>query len=219
MNKVLVVDDDPELRSKLSILLKDAGYDVDEATSGPDALVKVRSVHFDIVLIDFLMPQMNGMETLIELKRIRPKTKVIMITAYAQLDKAVEATKKGASDYISKPFKVEQLNAKMKLVLEEARFEEGIRELDLDHTLSALSQSTRRKIVRLLMSLRSMHYTEIARELDLKDFSKAAFHLKTLKEAGIVEQDEDKLYSLTKEGKKIVEGLNFLENYLSDNVK
>jgi DNA-binding response OmpR family regulator len=162
---------------------------------------------------------MDGIETLVELKRIRPKTKVIMITAYAQLEKAVEATKKGASDYISKPFRFEQLNAKMKLALEEARFEEGIKDLDLDHTLSALAQPTRRKIVRLLMSLRCMHYSEIARELELRDYSKAAFHLRTLKEAGIIEQDEDRLYSLTKEGKKIVEGLNFLEDYLSHKEK
>jgi DNA-binding response OmpR family regulator len=215
MNKVLIVDDDTDLRAKLRILLQDAGYDVDEATTGSEALVKIRSVHFDIVLLDYLMPEMSGMDALVEIKRIRPQTRVIMITAYAQLEKAVEAMKKGATDYISKPFRIEQLNTKMKLALEEARFEEGIKELDLDHTLSALAQPTRRKIVRLLMSLRCMHYSEIARELELKDYSKAAFHLKTLREVGIVEQDEEKLYSLTREGKKIVEGLNFLENYLS----
>ena len=161
------------------------------------------------------MPEMNGIETLVELRRCSPKTKVIMITAYAQVEKAVNAIKIGATDYISKPFKFEELTIIINQALEEARFEESIKELDLDQTLSALSQPIRRKIIRILMSLRSMHYTEIARELDLKDFSKVAFHLKKLIEVGIIEQDKERLYSLTKEGRKIIDGLNFLDNYLS----
>lgn len=215
MNKILIVDDDAELRVKLKKLLKDTGYNVEEAASGGKAISMARLEHFSIVLLDFLMPEMNGIETLVELRRCSPKTKVIMITAYAQVEKAVNAIKIGATDYISKPFKFEELTIIINQALEEARFEESIKELDLDQTLSALSQPIRRKIVRILMSLRSVHYTEIARELDLKDFSKVAFHLKKLIEVGIIEQDKERLYSLTKEGRKIIDGLNFLDNYLS----
>ena len=89
MNKILVVDDDAELRAKLSKLLKDAGYNVEEAASGGEAISKVRLEFISLVLLDYLMPEMNGMETLIELRRVSPKTKVIMITAYAQVEKAV----------------------------------------------------------------------------------------------------------------------------------
>jgi len=216
MNKILVVDDDAELRAKLSKLLKDAGYNVEEAASGGEAISKVRLEFISLVLLDYLMPEMNGMETLIELRRVSPKTKVIMITAYAQVEKAVNAIKIGATDFISKPFNFEELISVINQSLEEASFEESLKKLSLTHSLSAISQPIRRKIMRILMSLKSVHYTEIARELGLNDFSKIAFHLKVLKEVGIIEQDKDKLYSLTKEGRKIVDGLNFLETYLAD---
>ena len=99
MNKILVVDDDAELRAKLSKLLKDAGYNVEEAASGAEAISKARLEFISIVLLDYLMPEMNGMETLIELRRVSPKTKVIMITAYAQVEKAINAILKNGLYY------------------------------------------------------------------------------------------------------------------------
>lgn len=215
MKKILVVDDDPELREKLSSLLNSGGYNVDVAATGSDALVKAKSVYFDVVLLDYWMPSMDGMDTLVELRRVSPKTKVIMITAFAQIDKAVEAIKKGATDYIAKPFKFEELLTVIRMAIEEARFEDGITQLDLNHALSALSQPIRRKIVRLLTAFKGLHYMDIARELQLKDYSKTAFHLRKLREAGIIDQSENRLYSLTTEGEKVIKGLDFLEEYLS----
>ena len=215
MKKVLIVDDDAELRSTLSEILKGAGYHIDEASSGKEAIEKIVSKDFDIALLDLMMPKMNGIETLTELKKITPKTKVIMITAFATVENAVDAIKKGASDYISKPFRIEELLTTIRRVIEEGRFEEGITKLDLDYTLSSLANPIRRNILRLLQSRKSMRFMKIVRELDIDDHTKVVFHLKVLKESGIIEQDKDKSYSLTEEGERILSGLKILENYLS----
>lgn len=215
MKKVLIVDDDAELRSTLSEILKGAGYHIDEASSGKEAIERMASKDFDIALLDLMMPKMNGIETLTELKKITPKTKVIMITAFATVENAVDAIKKGASDYISKPFRIEELLTTIRRVIEEGRFEEGITKLDLDYTLSSLANPIRRNILRLLQSRKSMRFMKIVRELDIDDHTKVVFHLKVLKESGIIEQDKDKSYSLTEEGERILSGLKILENYLS----
>lgn len=215
MKKVLIVDDDAELRSTLSEILKGAGYHIDEASSGKEAIEKMASKDFDIALLDLMMPKMNGIETLTELKKITPKTKVIMITAFATVENAVDAIKKGASDYISKPFRIDDLLTTIRRVIEEGRFEEGITKLDLDYTLSSLANPIRRNILRLLNSRKSMRLMELVRELGIEDHTKVVFHLKVLKESGIIEQDKDKSYSLTEEGERILSGLKILENYLS----
>ena len=215
MKKILIVDDDAELRANLSEILRGAGYYTDEAASGKEAIEKITSKDFDIALLDLMMPKMSGIETLTELKKITPKTKVIMITAFATVENAVDAIKKGASDYISKPFRIEELLTTIRRVIEEGRFEEGITKLDLDYTLSSLANPIRRNILRLLNSRKSMRLMELVRELGIEDHTKVVFHLKVLKESGIIEQDKDKSYSLTEEGERILSGLKILENYLS----
>ncbi|OGP66047.1 MAG: hypothetical protein A3K22_05015, partial [Deltaproteobacteria bacterium RBG_16_42_7] len=148
--KILIVDDDDELRANLSGILRGKGYHTDEASSGKEAIKKALLGEFDIVLLDLMMPKMSGMDVLTELRKLKPKTKVIMITAFASIDNAVEAIKKGASDYISKPFKIEELHTTIRRALEEARFDMSVKKLDLDYTLSSLSNPIRRKIIKLL---------------------------------------------------------------------
>lgn len=215
MKKILIVDDDAELRANLSEILKGAGYHIAEAPSGTEAIDKIASKDFDVVLLDLMMPKMNGIETLTELKKVTPKIKVIMITAFATVENAVEAIKKGASDYISKPFRINDLLATVRRVIEEGRFEEGITKLKLDYTLSSLANPIRRNILRLLQSRKGMRLMEIVRELDINDHTKVVFHLKMLKESGMINHDRGKLYALTAEGERMLACLGILENYLS----
>ncbi len=216
MKKILITDDDAELRAKLSEILKEAGYLTDEAASGKEALKKAVSDEFDIALLDLMMPNMSGMDVLAEIRKVRPKTKVIMITAFATVENAVDAVKKGASDYICKPFKIENLLATIGRVLEEVKFEDSANKLDLDYTFSTLSNQIRRNIIKLLASKTGMRFVEITKELGAEEeHTKLAFHLKMLKETGIIEQDAEKLYSLTKEGEKIMDYLRTIENYIS----
>lgn len=216
MKKILVVDDNEELRANLAEVLKGAGYHTDEAATGREAIEKASAEEFHAILLDLMMPKMNGIAALSELRRICPWTKIIMITAFATVENAIDAIKKGASDYLSKPFKIEDILSVISRVLEEARFEEGINKLSMDNTLSALANSIRRKIIKLLSRGTGMRLMEITRELGIEDHTKVVFHLKMLAEAGLLEQSSEKIYLLTKEGERAVDCLKILENYLGN---
>jgi len=103
----------------------------------------------------------------------------------------------------------------VKRALEEVRFEEGIKKLDLDYTLGSLTNYIRRNIIKLLSTGKAMRLMEVTKELEIEDHTKVVFHLKILKESGIIEQDKDKRYLLTKEGEKTLDCLKILENHLS----
>ena len=109
MSKILVVDDEQSLRDFLAIMLKKEGHDVVTAEDGTHAMNAVQSEIFDLVISDVKMPGIDGIGVLKSVKEISPETVVIMITAYATAETAVEAMKLGASDYIIKPFKVDEL--------------------------------------------------------------------------------------------------------------
>lgn len=215
MKKILIVDDDEELRANLSEILKGAGYQTAEAPSGKETIEKISAENFDIMLLDLMMPGMSGIDTLIEIRKINPRIRVIMITAFATIDNAVTAIKKGASDYIAKPFKINELLAVIKRAIEEVRFEEGVKKLNLDATLNSLTNYIRRRIIRMLWLQKKMRLMEMTKELEIEDHTKVVFHLKMLREAGIIEQEKDKAYILTKEGERIFDCLKILENYLS----
>ena len=109
MSKILVVDDEQSLRDFLAIMLKKEGHDVVTAENGKHALKAVQAEIFDLVISDVKMPGVDGIGVLKTVKEVSPETVVIMITAYATAETAVEAMKLGASDYIIKPFKVDEL--------------------------------------------------------------------------------------------------------------
>jgi len=216
LSKILIVDDDKEYRENLKEILDNAGYPNDMAGSVKQAMQKLGDQQFDVVLLDFMMPGIDGINALGEFKKISPNSKIIMITAFASIENAVVAIKKGASEYISKPFKIEALLLMIKQVIEELRFEGNIKKLKLEGTLSSLSNSIRREIIRLFQTSKKIRLMETARKLDIEDHTKLIFHLKTLREAKILRQDMKHAYMLTKEGKKVLECLNILDLYLSE---
>ena len=215
MKKILIVDDDAEFRLNLTEVLTGAGYRTESAASAKEVIARSAAEEFDIILLDFMMPKINGIDSLLALRRVQPKAKVIMITAFATVENAVEAMKKGASDYISKPFKIEALLTTIRRVLEEAKFEVCANNPDFDRTLGSLANPIRRNIIKLLNIRENMRLMEITRELGIDDHTKVVFHLRLLREAGIIEQNEEKSYSLSKEGIKTIDCLRMLENYLS----
>lgn len=103
---VLVIDDQPGIRRLLAEVLQEEGYAVLEAANGYDGLQKARDGHPGLILMDMKMPGMDGIETLRELKRLGIGEKVIMMTAYGELDLVNEAKEIGAADYITKPFDI-----------------------------------------------------------------------------------------------------------------
>ena len=116
MSKILVIDDEQSMRDFLSIMLKREGHDVVAAENGIDALKAVHTEIFDLVISDVRMPGLDGIDVLKTVKEVSPETVVIMITAYATAETAVEAMKLGAYDYITKPFKVDEI----KLIIQKA---------------------------------------------------------------------------------------------------
>ncbi len=117
-DRILVADDEQSMREFLDIMLKKEGYKVSLASNGEEVAKLVENDLFDLVLLDIRMPKLDGISTLRKIKASTPETIVIMITAYASADTAIKAMKEGAYDYITKPFKVEEIKLIIKNALE-----------------------------------------------------------------------------------------------------
>ena len=107
---ILVVDDEEIVRDSLASWLQEDGYRVDTAPDGPTALAKLAQQPYDILLVDLKMPGMDGMQVLAQAKSLQPDAPLIIMTAYATVDTAVQAMKQGAYDYLVKPFEPEELS-------------------------------------------------------------------------------------------------------------
>lgn len=116
--KILVADDEQSMREFLDIMLKKEGYRVSLASHGEEVLKLAERDIFDLILMDIRMPKLDGISVLKKVKTLSPETIVIMITAYASADTAIKAMKEGAYDYVTKPFKVDEIKLIIKNALE-----------------------------------------------------------------------------------------------------
>ncbi len=124
---ILVVDDEPAFRLFVGTVLRDAGYDATTAQNGAEALTLLGTRHFHLVLTDLKMPDVSGIEILEAVRRDSPEMPVILITAFGTIDSAVEATRKGAADYLLKPLKdPEELRRVVARALRERRLEDAM---------------------------------------------------------------------------------------------
>ena len=119
--RVLVVDDEENFRHMLSVILKKEGYDVEAASNGEEALQKITVSPYDQILCDIRMPKMDGLDFLNEAKKVGIDSTIIMMSAYGTVDIAIEAIKLGAYDYISKPFKPDEIILTLKKAEERER--------------------------------------------------------------------------------------------------
>jgi DNA-binding NtrC family response regulator len=115
---ILVVDDERNIRNNLRMVLEAAGYKADAAGNGDDAVTRVKEGHYDIAFVDIQMPEMDGLELLRYLRGLRPKMPVVMLTAYGTVERAVEAMKLGAVDFLEKPFDPKAIQLLCQEVLE-----------------------------------------------------------------------------------------------------
>ena len=109
--RVLIIDDEPRIREACILVLSDKGFEVAAAPDGEIGLQMIKEKHYDIVLVDLMMPTISGFDVLSEVRSHHPDTVVIVITGYATLEHSIEAMKKGAFDFIPKPFTPDQLRA------------------------------------------------------------------------------------------------------------
>lgn len=121
MEKILIVDDERSMRDVLSIMLKRAGYAVTVATDAEEAIAEIGKEIFDLIITDLRMPKGSGLDVLKAVKASSPDTVVLVITAFASTESAVEAMKQGAYDFLTKPFQVDEVHFIIKNALEKRR--------------------------------------------------------------------------------------------------
>ncbi|MEZ4600430.1 MAG: sigma-54 dependent transcriptional regulator [Syntrophotaleaceae bacterium] len=121
LSQILVIDDEPSNREAISLLLSSAGYQVQTAESGEDALLILQKNPFEVILTDLFLPGVSGIDILKKVKEDAPFTSVILITGKASAETAVEAMKEGAFDYITKPVHLEKLKVVISKALEKSR--------------------------------------------------------------------------------------------------
>lgn len=109
--EILIIDDEERIRDACYMVLTDQNFSVATAADGEQGLAMIRKTHYDIALVDLMMPGTSGFDVLSEVRKNHPDTVVIVITGYATLEHSIEAMKKGAFDFIPKPFTPEQLKA------------------------------------------------------------------------------------------------------------
>lgn len=122
-SRILIVDDEPGMREFLEIMLEKEGYTVETTADGRKAVEKIESKPFDLAIVDIQMPVMNGIEVLKRINEKKTDTTAIMITAFASHETAIEAMKLGAYDYITKPFKIDEIKLVIRKALEKRRLE------------------------------------------------------------------------------------------------
>ncbi len=116
--QILIVEDDQKMRLALREIMANEGYSVDTVENGEAALERAGGKGYDLVITDLKLPGIDGMDVLRAIRASRPETGVVIITAYATVDTAVEAMRDGAEDYISKPFNLDEIRLIVKKVLE-----------------------------------------------------------------------------------------------------
>jgi len=116
--QILIVEDDRKMRLALREIMTNEGYVVDTVETGEAALGKADGNGYDLVITDLKLPGIDGMDVLRAIRKSRPETSVVIITAYATVDTAVEAMREGAEDYISKPFNLDEIRLIVRKVLE-----------------------------------------------------------------------------------------------------
>jgi len=118
---ILIVDDDASVRWALNVTLHTLGFNTSQASSGEEALLLVRASSFDVVLLDINMPGLNGLETCRQLRRLLPRIAILMLTVRDGEEDKVEALEAGADDYVTKPFHIRELTARVRAAIRRAQ--------------------------------------------------------------------------------------------------
>lgn len=161
--RILVAEDEEITLRNIIEALEESGFDVQGARNGVEALKKMKSRHFDVLVTDIKMPEMSGMDLLEKTKEAYPDTKVIITTGFGSISSAIEAIKKGASDYITKPFDLDELTMKVGKIDEQNRLKKDNLALKtflgMEKNVSIIAKS--RSIKRILDTIEGIKESDI----------------------------------------------------------
>ena len=127
--RALVLDDERNIRKALSVILRESDFEVYESGSVAEAVVALRDYYFDMAIVDIRLPDGSGIDVLRSIKETSPETVVLVITAFASAETAVETMKAGAYDYVTKPFNLDEIRIVLKNVNDKIRLESKVKEL------------------------------------------------------------------------------------------
>lgn len=207
--KILVAEDDLDLREVIVEALTIGGYSVEAYESAEQAISCASRHQYDIALLDYVMEGMSGIDAIAVLKQLNPNMGIIIMTAFGTIDAAVEAMKKGADEFLTKPIDVKTLLVTLRKIYAEKHFKSGNSDVDSDLIFGALANPIRRNVIYQLKTHQKLKFMDLCRLVGVDDHTKFNFHLRQLIKSGMVEKYEDKEYSLTKMGKEIEARLFF----------
>jgi two-component system, sensor histidine kinase and response regulator len=141
---ILLIEDEARLRENLQLLLESEGYRVTTAQNGMEGIKQLREASFDLVITDLVMPEVDGFQVLEYLTTYAPDTVVVVMTAYVSASSVIDALRKGAYDYLTKPFDLDLMKATIERALEKARLQKSLR-----HYMSKLEQMVEERTVEL----------------------------------------------------------------------
>ncbi|HGY9572110.1 TPA: response regulator [Vibrio fluvialis] len=205
--QLLLAEDDPQLREVLIEALTLESFAVTACGNAEDALDIAAKQPFDLALFDVVMGGMTGIDALTTLRRLQPNIGIIITTAFATVDIAVDAMKKGADEFLTKPFNLAALSVTLKRVHAEHAPKADIAESEHDQIFSALSNPIRRTVVKQLKLHRKVKFMDLCRMVGIEDHTKFNFHLRQLVNSGLVSKEEGRVYSLTAQGMQIYASL------------
>lgn len=200
---ILLAEDDKELNLAISEVLHIANFDVVATSSAELALDAAEHRHFDLALFDLVMPGITGIEAITAIRRMQPCIGVVITSAFATIDTAVEAMKCGADDFLTKPFNMHTLITMLRRVHAQHQQNQSIEIPDNDKLFLALANPIRRTVLQQLHIHKRLKFMDLCRLTGVENHTQFNFHLRQLKQSGLVEQNESKLYFLTTNGQHI----------------
>ena len=208
MASILIAEDDADLRTNMVDILELEGHQVVAVDCAEAAISACQQHTFDIALMDLLMPGMTGVEAISNLRQLNPFIAIIIVTAYATVDTAVDAMKKGADSVMTKPFNAGELLMGIKRSIAEKQLLKSAVNIDADSVYAALANPLRRLTLKQLGTHKQLKFMDLCRLVGVEDHTRFNFHLRQLKKAGLVQQNESKVYILTTTGQFVLQNHN-----------
>ncbi|GLO63991.1 hypothetical protein MACH09_44990 [Vibrio sp. MACH09] len=198
--KLLLAEDDLDLREVITEALSMDGFEVTPCESAEQAISCAMRHSYDIAILDFIMNGISGIDAITVLKQTNPNIGIVIITAFGTVDTAVDAMKKGADEFLTKPFNLQTLSVTLKKVHEGKSLKSPAVSKDSDLVFSALANPIRRNVIYQLKTHQKLKFMDLCRLVGIEDHTKFNFHLRQLIKSGLVDKDHEKSYFLTKVG-------------------